>query len=109
MISRDVKEKVYEKIYLECNRNKISYFKPTFLGESPSDVCARLWNAIYFIRDYTSKTDIKNVFVFGHGNSNRCMLMNLLNLPPEFYDDFPRGDNSSIINIKDGKYNELKF
>lgn len=108
MISRDVKKQIYEKIYEECNRNTIKYFKPTFLGESPADVCNRLWNSIYFMKDYTQKANVKNVFIFGHGNSNKCMLMNLLNLPPEFYGDFPKLSNSSIINIKEGKYNELK-
>ena len=109
MISKDVKKQLYEKVYSECNRNTVSYFKPTFLGESPFDVCNRLWNAIYFIKDYTKKNLIKNVFIFGHGNSNRCMLMNLLNLPPEFYDDFPKMGNSSIIQVKNGKYHEFHF
>lgn len=104
MISRDVKEEVYPKIYEECIRNSITYFKPTFLGESPFDVCNRLWSAIYFIKDYTSENNIKNVFIFGHGNANKCMLMNLLNLPPEFYNDFPKASNSSIININNGKF-----
>lgn len=109
MISRDVKKEVYPKIYEECIRNTIAYFKPTFLGESPFDVCNRLWNAIYFIKDYTSENNIKNVFIFGHGNTNKCMLMNLLNLPPEFYNDFPKATNSSIININNGKFNSFSF
>lgn len=104
MISRDVKKEIYSKIYEECSRNSISYFKPTFLGESPFDVCNRLWNAIYFLRDYTNENSIQNVFVFGHGNANKCMLMNLLNLPPEFYDSFPKATNSSIIHIQHGKF-----
>ncbi len=109
MISRDVKKAVYPKIYEECIRNSITYFKPTFLGESPFDVCNRLWSAIYFIKDYTNENNIKNVFIFGHGNANKCMLMNLLNLPPEFYNDFPKATNSSIININKGKYNPFNF
>ena len=109
MISRDVKKSVYPKIYQECSRNSLNYFKPTFLGESPFDVCNRLWSAIYFIKDYTSEHNIKNVFIFGHGNANKCMLMNLLNLPPEFYNDFPNIANSSIININNGKFYEFNF
>ncbi len=109
MISRDVKKEVYSKIYEECIRNSISYFKPTFLGESPFDVCNRLWSAIYFLKDYTQENNIKNVFIFGHGNANKCMLMNLLNLPPEFYNDFPKATNSSIINIKYGKFNQINL
>ncbi len=107
MISRDVKKEVYPKIYEECIRNSLTYFKPTFLGESPFDVCNRLWSAIYFLRDYTQEKHIKNVFIFGHGNANKCMLMNLLNLPPEFYNDFPKATNSSILHIKNGKFNEI--
>ena len=64
MISRDVKKLVYPKIYEECIRNSLSYFKPTFLGESPFDVCNRLWNAIYFIKDYTIENNVENVFIF---------------------------------------------
>ena len=109
MISRDVKKEVYSKIYEECIRNSITYFKPTFLGESPFDVCNRLWNAIYFLRDYTQENNVKNVFIFGHGNANKCMLMNLLNLPPEFYNDFPKATNSSIININNGKFIPFNF
>lgn len=109
MISRDVKKAVYPKIYEECIRNSLTYFKPAFLGESPFDVCNRLWNAIYFIKDYTSENNIKNVFIFGHGNANKCMLMDLLNLPPEFYNDFPKATNSSIINIKNGKFTSFNF
>jgi len=107
MISREIKEELYNKIYSECQRSTISYFKPQFLGESPSDVSNRLWNVIYFIKDYIENKNIKNVFIFAHRNVNKCMLMNLLNLPPEFYDDFKINENSSIINIKNGKYNTI--
>ncbi len=109
MISRDVKKAIYPKIYEECIRNSLKYFKPTFLGESPFDVCNRLWSAIYFIKDYTNENNIKNVFIFGHGNANKCMLMNLLNLPPEVYNDFPQVTNSSIININNGKLVPFNF
>ena len=109
MISRDVKKEIYPKIYKECTRNSLSYFKPTFLGESPFDVSNRLWNAIYFLRDYTQENNTKNVFIFGHGNANKCMLMNLLNLPPEFYNAFPKATNSSIINVKNGKFNKINI
>lgn len=109
MISRDVKKEVYGKIYDECNRNTISYFKPTFLGESPFDVCTRLWQAIYFIKEYTQETNVKNVFIFGHGNANKCMLINLLNLPPEIYHELPNISNTSIINIDHGKFYNLQL
>jgi len=105
MISREVKQKEYEKIYNECQRNTISYYKPQFLGESPAQVSDRAYNVLNFIQEYVKDRDIEKVFIFGHGNINRCILMNILNLPAEFYDDFEMGDNTSIINIKNGKYN----
>lgn len=64
-------------------------------------------NVLYFIKDYIKTSNIEKVFVFAHGNINRCILMNLLNLPAGFYDDFEISENSSIINIKNGKYNIL--
>ena len=107
MISKETKKQEYGKIYNECQRIKSSYYKPQFLGESPAEVSDRLWNVCQFIKEYSEENNIENVFIFGHGNVNRCMLMNLLNLPPEFYDDFKRGSTASIINIKKGMYNEM--
>lgn len=110
MISNDVKKEVYGKIFEECNKITTKYFKPTFLGESPFDVCNRLWNAIFFIKDYLEENPkTQNVFVFGHGNANKCMLMNLLNLPPEFFGEFPKVPNSSILNINHGRFFNLQI
>ena len=106
MISKDVKKIEYGKIYEECQRNKISFYKPQFLGESPAQVADRAYNVINFIKEYAKNSEINKVFVFAHGNINRCMLMNILNLPAEFYDDFEMSDNTSIIDIRNGKYNE---
>lgn len=97
IINRDVKKQIYEKVYVECNRNTISYFKPTFFGESVADVCTRLWNAIYFIKDYIQTTNIKNVFILGHGNSNKCTY-EFIKFTPEFHNDFSTG-----------KYNKLEI
>lgn len=85
------------------SKNKISYFKPQFLGESPADVSNRVWKAIDFIKERTENTEIRNVFIFAHSNINKCILMNILNLPPEFYDDFKIEKDISIIRLKNGK------
>lgn len=106
MISKDVKQEEYSKIYEECQRNKISFYKPQFLGESPAEVADRVYNVLNFIKQYCENKKIDKVFIFAHGNINRCIMMNILNLPAEFYDDFEMGENTSIINIKNGKYNE---
>lgn len=106
MISKEVKKELYEQIYNECQSIHTSFFKPQFLGESPADVGTRAVNVINFIKEYARNNNAKKVLIYGHGNINRCLLMNILNLPPEIYDDFARGGNASIIRIKNGKYVE---
>lgn len=106
MIDRSIKRKNYGNMYDECQKSTISFFKPQLLGESPADVSARLDSVFDFIEKISSRKPIKNVIIFAHRNINKCMLMKILNLPAEFYDDFEQ-DNTSFINIKNGKYNKI--
>ena len=71
--------------------------------------CVKKYNDALFWGPIPKIGFFKNVFIFGHGNANKCMLMNLLNLPPEFYNDFPKATNSSIININNGKFIPFDF
>ncbi len=105
MISNDVKKQKFAKIYDECQKNKTSFFRPQFLGESPAEVSDRLWKVLEFIEEKTKNTKIKNVFIFAHLNVNKCMIMNILNLPPELYDDLKTENNASIWQIRYGKLN----
>ncbi len=109
MIDREIKRKNYGNIYDECQKSTLSYFKPQFLGESPADVSARLERVSSFIKEIMKKKDIKNVIIFGHRNVNKCLMMNILNLPAEFYDDFEDDKTASVLNVKNGKFNDLKF
>lgn len=109
MIDREIKRKNYGKLYDECQKTTLSFFKPQLLGESPADVSARLDSVFNFIEKITTQQNIKNIIIFGHRNVNKCMLMKILNLPAEFYDDFEYDENASIINVKYGKYNDIDF
>ncbi len=109
MIDREIKKKRYETIYKNCQKNTISYYKPQFLGESPIDVSTRLNGVIDFIEKISKQKDINTVIIFAHKNVNKCMLMNILNLPAEFYDDFDYEENCSVLHVCHGKYKEIKL
>lgn len=109
MIDREIKKKNYETIYKICQKNTISYYKPQFLGESPIDVSTRLNGVIDFIEKISNQTDIDTVIVFAHKNVNQCLLMNILNLPAEFYDDFNDEEHCSVLNIYHGQFRKLEF
>ncbi len=109
MIDREIKKQKYGTIYENCQKNTISFFKPQFLGESPIDVSTRLNGVIDFIEKIFQQSDIETVVIFAHKNVNKCMLMNILNLPAEFYDDFDYDENCSVLNIYHGKFQKLKF
>lgn len=109
MIDREIKRKNYGNLYDECQKNTISFFKPQLLGESPADVSARLEGVTTFIEKIMKQREIENVIIFAHRNVNKCMLMNILNLPAEFYDDYEDDRNVTVLNIKNGKFNEIDF
>ena len=109
MIDREIKKRKYETIYQNCQKNTISYYKPQFLGESPMDVSTRLNTVTDFIEKISKQKDIQNVIIFAHKNVNKCMLMNILNLPAEFYDDFDYDENCSVLNICHGKYKKIEL
>jgi len=109
MIDREIKKKRYETIYKICQKNTISYYKPQFLGEAPIDVSTRLNGVMDFIEKISNQADIETVIIFAHKNVNKCMLMNILNLPAEFYDDFDYEENCSILNIHKGKFKKFSF
>lgn len=105
MLSNDEKRKKFFEISNECNTIKEPFFKPQFLGESPADVSDRLWNVINFIREKIKINNIKNVFIIAHRNVNMCIIMDILNLPPEYYEKL-KEINNNIWQIKDGKIME---
>ncbi len=109
MIDKSIKRKNYGNIYDECQRSTLSFFKPQLLGESPADVASRLDSVITFIEKFNAKSPIKNVVVFAHRNVNKCMLMKILNLPAEFYDDFDQSKNAHVICVEKGKFKEIDF
>ena len=107
MISGEVFRDKYTQIYDDCHKIDCLYYRPIFTGESAALAGVRAYRVLDFIKEYLRSNDnIKNIFMFGHGNINRILLMNILNLPPEFYDDFKKGEHCSVINVKNGKFNE---
>ena len=109
MLSGKILRDRYTKIYDECHKISTLYYRPILTGESASTAAIRAFKVTDFIKEYKKENKIKNVFLFGHGNINRIIMMNILNLPPEFYDDFKKGKHCSVINIKNGKYNNVEI
>lgn len=103
MISKEVKKELYNQIYTECQRTTVDFYKPQFLGEAPCDVSDRLMNVLYFIKEQIISKDIKCIFIYSHRNVNKCMLMNIFNLPAENYDKFSNLTNASVLKIHNGK------
>lgn len=101
-VSRKRKKSEYPREYSEYIRNDLHFFRQQYLGESPADVCDRLYQVLFFIKEYLEKNSIENIFIFGHGCANKCLIMDIFNLPPEFYDDFQMNTNCSIICIEKG-------
>lgn len=109
MIDSEIKKQKYGTIYKNCQKNTLSFYKPQFLGESPIDVSTRLNEVMDFIENIARQQDINTVIIFAHKNVNKCMLMKILNLPAEFYDDFDYDENCSVLNICHGKYKKVAF
>lgn len=103
MIDSQVKQREFGKIYSECQKSSLPFYKPQFLGESPSDVLVRCENVIRFIEEQVRAREIKNVIIFGHRNVNRCLLIKILNLPSLIYDDLGNL-NGNFLQIKNGKF-----
>ena len=105
-INHDKKMNDYKREYAEYNRNTLKYFKQQYLGESPANVCDRCYSVLFFIKEYMQNHEIENVFVIAHGDANRCLAMDMINLPPEAFEYFKPQDNAKIIKILHGKIQE---
>lgn len=103
-VSRTRKKSEFPKEYAEYSRNDLHFYRQQYLGESPADVCDRLYSVLFFLKEYLEREKDENIFIFGHGCANRCLIMDIFNLPPEFYDDFQINDNCSIISIEKGNW-----
>ncbi len=104
-INHQKKLNTYGREYAEYTRNSLKFFRQQYLGESPAEVYDRSNSILFFIKEYVEHNSVENIFIFGHGCINRILLMNFLNLPPEFYDNYDLPENASIIKIEKGKWN----
>ena len=102
MISSEIKQQEFSQLYKECQKNKLSFYKPQLLGESPADTAYRAFKMLDIIKYKMEEFKLKKVFVFAHRNINKCITMNILNLPAEFYDEYEEQKNCSIIQISNG-------
>lgn len=105
-INEETKQTKFKREYEEYKRNTFKYFKQQYLGESPANVYDRTFGLLFFISKFlNAKESTKSIFIFAHGCVNKCLIMNVLNLLPEYFNNSGMADNCSIINIKNGKWN----
>jgi len=92
-----------EKYYHYCREVAGEFFTRPPLGETPHDIAIRIRQFLPTFTAEMERKGIEHVFLFGHGVTNKVIIMELLKETPAFFEKDAFALNTSVRLIDNGQ------